>query len=364
MKKRVAIVLALAVAGLFVLAPWQPSRPSGPPLVEPSEEALRIHRESIVIDLHVDTLIWPRDLNRESDSGHLDFPRMRKGGLDGAAFTIPTRFFGLAGLKAMRDARPPKTWFSPWERYRYQVEAMRSFVASAKGRVRIATSPDEIRRNHREGVLSVFHGIEGAHALEGDLSRVHRLASDGVVFIGLVHLWRNDFGAGSFGPDGGLTDLGRELIDTMNEAGLMVDLAHADSKTFDEALERTRLPPMVSHTGARAVHDTWRNLSDEQIRTVAKRNGVIGVMLVPPALDQLDLFEAFRHLAHIVDVGGEECAAIGSDFDGTWKAPIDVTGLPQLTELMLRAGWGEGRIKKILGENVLRVLEERDRSNF
>jgi microsomal dipeptidase-like Zn-dependent dipeptidase len=80
-------------------------------------------------------------------------------------------------------------------------------------------------------------------------------------------------------------------------------------------------------------------------------------MVVPPALDRADLFEAFRHLAHIVEVGGEECAAVGSDFDGYWTAPIDVTGLPQLTELMVRAGWSEGRIKKILGENVLRILE-------
>ena len=104
---------------------------------------------------------------------------------------------------------------------------MQTFIASANGSVRIATSPDEIRRNHREGILSVFHGIEGAHALEGDLARVRRVATDGVAFIGLVHLWRNDFGASSFGPGGGLTDLGRALIDEMNEAGLLVDLAHA-----------------------------------------------------------------------------------------------------------------------------------------
>jgi microsomal dipeptidase-like Zn-dependent dipeptidase len=360
MKKRLATLFLLVLVGIAVFAPWRPSRPNEPAAVEPGGEALRIHRDSIVIDLHVDALIWPRDLNREGDYGHLDFPRMRRGGIDAAAFTIPTRFFRLAGLKAMRDGQPPRTWFSPWERYRHQVEAMRRFITSASGTVRIATSPDEIRRNHREGILSVLHGIEGAHALEGDLSRVSRVATDGVVFIGIVHLWRNDFGAGSFGPGGGLTDLGRALIEKMNEVGLLVDLAHAGPKTFDEALERTRLPPIVSHTGARTINDTWRNLSDDQIRAVAKRKGVIGVMVVPPALDQPDLNEAFRHLAHIVDIGGEECAAIGSDFDGYWKAPIDATGLPQLTELMVRAGWSEGRIKRILGENVLRVLGKRE----
>ena len=103
----------LMLIGLVVLAPWQPSRPNDPTLVEPGEETLRIHRESIVIDLHVDTLLWPRDLNRESDKGHLDFPRMREGGLDASVFTIPTRFFGLAGLKSLRDGWPSETWFSP-----------------------------------------------------------------------------------------------------------------------------------------------------------------------------------------------------------------------------------------------------------
>ncbi len=188
-----------------------------------------------------------------------------------------------------------------------------------------------------------------------------RVAKDGVIFIGLVHLWRNDFGASSMGPGGGLTELGRALIDEMNEAGLLVDLAHAGPTTFDEALEQTRFPPIVSHSGARAVHNTWRNLNDTQIRAIAERDGVIGIMVVPPALDAPDLFEAFRHLAHIVDVGGEDCAALGTDFDGYWQAPIDVTGLPQLTELMVRTGWSETRIKKILGENVLRVLGDRKR---
>lgn len=203
----------------------------------------------------MDSLIWPRDLAVEGTTGHVDFPRMRRGGLDAAAFTIPTRFFGLAGFKAFHDLRPPATWFSAWER-------------------------------------------------------------------------------------------------------LMVDLAHAGPKTFDDALAQTRLPPIVSHAGARAVHDTWRNLSDGQIRAVAQRGGVIGVMLVPPALDRPDLFEALEHLAHIVEVGGEDVAALGSDLDGYMRAPIDASGLAQLTELMLRAGWSALRIRKILGENVLRVMGE------
>ncbi len=139
----------------------------------------------------------------------------------------------------------------------------------------------------------------------------------------------------------------------------MVDLAHAGAETFDAAIELTTLPPLVSHAGARAVHDTWRNLSDRQIRGVARRGGVIGVMLAPPALERPDLREAVDHIAHIIDVGGENVAALGSDFDGYVEAPTDVAGLLQLTELMLRRGWRKERIRKVLGENVLRLLSER-----
>jgi membrane dipeptidase len=142
----------------------------------------------------------------------------------------------------------------------------------------------------------------------------------------------------------------------MNAEAIHVDLAHASPRTFEEALERTTLPPIVSHTGVLSVHDTWRNLSDDQIRAVARKGGVIGVMLATPALERVSLEEAMEHLAHVVDVGGEDVAALGSDFDGYVDAPIDASRLPQLTELMLRRGWSEERIRKVLGENVLRVL--------
>jgi len=349
--------MAVLTVSFFLLG-LQPSVISQSKAVQVSAEALRIHQEAVVIDLHVDSLIWPRDLALEGTTGHLDFPKMRRGGLDAAAFTIPTRFFGLAGLKALHDLRPPATWFSAWERYRLQVSLMKSFLEASGQQATLATNPEAIRNHHEKGVLSVFHGIEGAHALGQDLTRVRQVAKDGVVFIGLVHLWKNEYGGSSFGFDGGLTHLGRRLIDQMNEVGLMIDLAHAGPKTFDAALAKTRLPPIVSHAGARAVHDTWRNLSDDQIQAIAQRGGVIGVMLVPPALDRPDLFEALEHLAHIVEVGGEDVAALGSDLDGYMRAPIDASGLAQLTELMLRAGWSALRIRKILGENVLRVMDE------
>ena len=345
---------ALVLLFAFFLIDIEPDFEAPPLALEISEGARRLHAESIVIDLHVDSLLWPRDLSLSEEGGHVDFPRMRQGGLDAAAFTIPTRFLGVAGLKAFHDLWPPATWSSPWERLLYQLDETRSWTDAF-----LATDSAAIRRNHAAGKLSYFHGVEGAHALEAELSRVSELRNRGVLFIGLVHLSDNEIGCSSSGSDCGLTELGRKLIGEMNGSGVLVDLAHASTKTFFEAVALTTLPPIVSHTGVRSVHDSWRNLGDDQIRAVAERGGVIGVMLAPPALREPSLEEAVRHIEHVLEVGGEEAAAIGSDFDGYVHPAIDASGLPALTELLLRRGFSEERVRKILGENALRVLEAR-----
>jgi len=352
--RRTLVLTGAAFAGLLALffaVDLEPRfRPKRPP-VRVSPRARALHRDALVVDLHADSLLWPRELDDGGAGGQVDFPRMREGGLDAVALTLPTRFFGVAGLKALHDRWPVRSWFSPWERLRVQLAKAATFRGA-----RLATTPREIRETALEGGLSFFHGVEGAHGLGRDLSRVRDLRERGVLFIGPVHLSGNAYGGSSSGRDRGLSELGRDLVREMNREGVLVDLAHASEKTFFEALALTELPPLVSHAGARAVHDTWRNLSDAQIRAVAERGGVVGVMLAPPALREASLEEALAHLAHVIEIGGEDAAAIGSDFDGYVAPPIDASGLPQLTELMLRAGFGEPRIRKVLGENALRVL--------
>lgn len=345
-----AIALAALLALFFAIDLEPRFRPQGAP-IDVSSRARALHDEALVVDLHVDSLLWPRDLDRRGDRGHVDGPRMREGGLDAVALTLPTRFFGVAGVKALHDRWPPRAWLSPWERLTMQLQK-----AASLREARLATTPAELRENARRGSLSFFHGIEGAHALGRDLSRVGPLRDRGVLFIAPVHLSDNAFGGSASGLGRGLTALGRELLEAMNREAVLLDLAHASEKTFFEAIALTELPPLVSHAGARGVHDTWRNLTDAQIRAVADRGGIVGVMLAPPALREPSLEEAVRHLAYVIHVGGEDAAAIGSDFDGYVRPPIDAAGLPQLTELMLRAGFGETRIRKVLGENALRVL--------
>ncbi len=348
-------VLALIIAcALFFAFNPEPSFRPAPIDIEISERARRLHDEAVVIDLHVDSLLWRRDLRLADQGGQVDFPRMRAGGLDVAAFTIPTAFFGVAGLKAFHDRWTPRTWFSPWERLKHQLSKMAGF--EDRGAITVTADPALLRE--QKGLYG-FHGIEGAHALEADVRRVREVAARGVVFIGPVHLTNNAFGGSSSGSDRGLTALGRSLVTEMNRAGVLLDLAHASGKTFDESLALTESPPLVSHSGVRAVHDTWRNLGDDQIRAVASRGGVIGVMLAPPALRDASLEEALRHIEHVMAVGGEDAVAIGSDFDGYVTPPIGADGLPALTELMLRRGFSDERIRKVLGGNVLRLLQSR-----
>jgi membrane dipeptidase len=353
--RRLASILALAsVLVLFFAYDPEPSFSPAPLDIEVSERARRLHEDAVVIDLHVDSLLWPRDLRVAGRGGQVDFPRMRAGGLDAAAFTVATAFFGVAGLKAFHDRWPPRTWLSPWARLDHQMAALAAFANA--GAIEVTSDPDALRR--QDGLYG-FHGIEGAHALEGDVSRVRDVAARGVVFIGPVHLSDNAFGGSSSGTDRGLTELGERLVAAMNRAGVLVDLAHASSKTFAQSLALSELPPLVSHTGVRAVHDTWRNLDDDQIRAIAARGGVVGIMLAPPALAHASLDEALRHIEHVVAVGGEDVVALGSDFDGYVSPPIGADGLPALTELMLRRGFSEARIRKILGDNALRLLESR-----
>lgn len=350
-----ALALALACAIFFAFDP-EPSFHPEPIAIEISERAQQLHDDAVVVDLHVDSLLWPRDLTLADRGGQVDFPRMRAGGLDMAAFTIPTAFFGVAGLKAFHDRWPLRSWFSPWERLNHQLSRMKAYADA--GAVTVTVDPAVARE--QDGSYG-FHGIEGAHALGSDLGRVREVAARGVVFIGPVHLSDNAFGGSSSGSDRGLTELGESLLRSMNRAGVLVDLAHASRATFDESLALTELPPLVSHSGARAVHDTWRNLDDDQIRAVANRGGVIGVMLAPPALAEASLDEALQHIDHIITVAGDDAVAIGSDFDGYVTPPIGADGLPALTELMLRRGYSDARIRKILGDNALRLLNSRPR---
>jgi membrane dipeptidase len=206
-------------------------------------------------------------------------------------------------------------------------------------------------------------GIEGAHALEGDLDRVEYFARRGVRYLGLLHFSANEAGYPAYGAgrsDGsGLTAWGRDLVRRCEAASIIVDLAHINRVGFLDACAMAKRPPIVSHTGVTRAYQHWRNIDDEQIRAVAQRGGVVGIIFCPRFLGGDSIDDVVRHLGHVIDVAGEDTPALGSDWDGMIVPTPDLRDaahLPLLTDALLRAGFGERAIAKVLRGNALRVL--------
>lgn len=289
-------------------------------------------------------------LPRAAFGGHLDLPRMREGGMGG-------QFFGLVSLPVARSGLA--------RAIDEQIDLLDSLVAAHPERVRKARTAADIERARADGAIGALLGIEGAHALEGDLDRVDHFAHRGVRYLGLLHFSSNEAGYPAYGKgrrDGeGLTRWGKELVRRCEERGVLVDLAHINREGFLDACRIARRPVIVSHTGVSGAHPHWRNIDDDQLRAVADLGGVIGIIFVPGYLGGGGIDAVVRHIEHVTRVAGEDAPALGSDWDGMvvpTPALRDASCLPRLTDALLAAGLSERAIGKLLRENVMRILRE------
>lgn len=329
-----------------------------------SDAARAIHAESPAIDLHADTLMWSRwidyDLHKPHEpplpfaalGGHVDLPRMREGGLG-------AQFFGLVSLPLAERGRGMA------RAVHEQIDALDRQVEHRPGALRLVRKAAEVERCRADGVIGALLGIEGAHALEGSLDNVTAFARRGVRYIGLLHFSANEAGYPAYGRGkrdaDGLTRWGFELVERCAAEGVLVDLAHINKRGFLDACRIAERPPIVSHTGVLGAYEHWRNIDDEQLRAVADRGGVIGVIFCPRFVGGDGLAPVVAHLKHIVDVVGEDVPALGSDWDGfiiPSKPLQDPRGLPLLTDALLEAGFSARTVAKILRHNVMRVLDE------
>jgi membrane dipeptidase len=330
--------------------------------VEVSAEAAAAHAAALVVDLHNDVLTKLThsryDFAREHPPASfynplrldLDLPRIKRGGIDALGCLM------FAGFRFDSGRR----------RFWRQLDRARELAADHPDAITLARNSDEIRAAHEAGRLALFLGVEGSYAIDDDVEAgVGRLAEAGVCFLG--PLWERDSAAGAScrtAPerDGGLTDQGRVLVRACNQAGIRLDVAHASQKTFWDLIECSRTPPFSSHSGAAGVYPHPRNLTDDQIRAVAERGGVVGVIFVAPYLASgtfCTLERIADHIEHVARVGGEDCVALGSDFDGFLPLPRglrDAADLPRLTEILWRRGWRAPALNKVLGENALRYF--------
>jgi membrane dipeptidase len=340
-----------------------------------SARALHLHQQLTIADLHADSLLWGRDLLERSTYGHVDIPRMADGNVALQVFSLPTK--SPAGLNiesnldkndlifwlAIVDRWPPATWNSLTERALYQARRLHRFAGGSHGGfVVIENSADlssYLERRRLNGRLTAgLLSIEGAHALDGKLENLDVLYRAGYRMMSPSHFFDTDIGGSSAGVHkAGLTDKGREWVRHMEARHMIVDLAHASARTIDDVLAIANRPVVVSHTGVKGTCNNNRNLSDDQIRAVAAKGGLIGIGYWDTATCGSDARAIVKAMRYVSDRVGVEHVALGSDFDGAITAPFDATGLVEITDAMLEAGYSEQEIHAIMGENVMNFLK-------
>jgi membrane dipeptidase len=332
-----------------------------------SHEAVDLYVASDVIDLHIDSFIWSRlagyDLTRRHTLGPLggrffrqvDFPRIREARVTGATWVITTNI-------GRRSPWRGRTFFR-------NLEALVATFARAESDFAVVRTAAEYRAARALGKHGAFIGVQGGNAFDENLAWVDAIPDGLVLRVTLVHLLTSSLGGTSsplrLGSSAGLSTTGRALVERLNARKIFVDLAHVSREGFFDALEvhdKTQ-PVLVTHTGVSGVHPHWRNLDDEQLRAVARTGGTVGIMyqagFLGPSHFGGRAAAVVDHLAHIVNVVGEDHASLGSDWDGMIVPPVDMPScleLPKLVQIMLDRGFSPERVQKILGGNFLRVV--------
>jgi microsomal dipeptidase-like Zn-dependent dipeptidase len=216
-----------------------------------------------------------------------------------------------------------------------------------------------VERRRTEKVTGGWLGIEGAHALDGRPENVDALYDAGFRMMSPSHFFDNDIGGSAHGVEQyGLTEKGRDVIRRMESKGMLVDVAHASSQTVDDVLAMATRPVVVSHTGVKGTCDNERNLTDEQLRAIAKTGGVIGIGFWDTAVCGEDAGSIARAVRYAANVAGIDHVALGSDFDGSVRVPFDTSGEALITEALLGEGFTDEEIGKIMGGNILALLSE------
>jgi microsomal dipeptidase-like Zn-dependent dipeptidase len=381
-RRRLAIfVVVLGIAAAFV---WQlpelVDERQNKILVKPpysvSDKALVLHRQLTVVDLHADSLLWGRDLLDRDTIGHVDIPRLADGNVALQIFSLPTKTpRGLniernddktdnITLLAIAERWPIATWNSLTQRALYQARRLHQFANGSRGGFVVIQSSADLanylgRRAQNRNLTAGLLSIEGAHALDGKLENLDALYGAGYRMMSPSHFFDNDIGGAAAGVGKiGLTDKGREWVRQMEARHMIVDLAHASPKTIDDVLAVATRPVVVSHTGVKGTCNNNRNLSDEQIRAIAAKGGLIGIGYWDTATCGTDAKAIVRAMRYVSNIVGAEHLALGSDFDGAVTEPFDTTGLAKITEAMQQAGFSEAEIRMVMGENAVKFLLE------
>jgi membrane dipeptidase len=367
-----------------------------------SDKAKKLHFSSIVIDTHDDTtqrLLDPHfDLAARHADGNIDIPRMRDGGLSAIFFSIwiPGKILGPEAVKKALD----------------QIDAVRETVRKNPNDLILATTAADVRTAKKQNKIAALMGVEGGHMMGNDLAALRTFAALGVRYMTLTHMENNEWADSSTDKPAhnGLTEFGKDVVREMNRLGIIVDISHVSDKTFYDALAVSKAPVFASHSSCRTLCNAARNMTDDMIRDLAKHGGVIQInyhvgfisqefrdyeaahpdaekeineeikkrcgdnesckyvagdqvvrdFMNAGKLPKVDWTLIVEHIDHAAKIAGVDHVGLGSDFDGAIM-PLgmqDVSHIPQITDALLKKGYSESDIRKILGENTLRVLAD------
>ena len=363
-----------------------------------AERARRIQSAVIGIDSHIDTLqrvlMEHVDLGHRLPDGEADLPRLRDGGMHAPFFAlwVPTFYKGSEAVRRTLDLR----------------DAMQSVLDRYPDQIELALSAADVERIVAGHKIAAVLTIEGGHQIADDLAVLRMYQRIGIRSMTLTHFRNNNWGDSSTdkAQHNGLTEFGKEVVREMNRIGMIVDISHVSDKTFFDALAVTTKPVIASHSSCRALSSLPRNMTDDMLRALAKNGGVIGINFGGGFLSQKEadvtlrdinrigasepnltgkelddyttkmhihnnwahpkpttarLDDVVAHIDHVVKIAGIDHVGIGSDFDGIAEVPIgleDESKMPHLTAALLKKGYSEADIKKIMGGNTLRVMRE------
>jgi membrane dipeptidase len=391
---RLRILPVGALAVCLIVAALASSHPSSRQTGDPSAgRARKIHFSSIVLDTHIDTtpkLQTDWKFTEEHKDGAIDLPRMKAGGLNALFFSIYMSGT-VTGPKAVNDSLE-------------RIAAVRKLAEDLRDQVALCVTADQVRKARKQGKVAALMGMEGGHMINNSLPVLRMYAQLGVRYLTLTHSINTDWAdsSGDQPKHNGLTDFGKDVVRELNRLGVMVDISHVSDKTFWDALGVSSAPMIASHSSCRAISGHARNMTDDMIKALAEKGGVIQINYLDQFIDN-DLYEYFKkaqplqrelaakypgfenaqkrrdevakqfgpapkvswekiieHIDHAVKIAGIDHVGLGSDFDGGSmpEGMRDVTALPKITEALLAKGYRESDIRKILGGNTLRLLEQ------
>ena len=367
--------------------------------------AHKLHFSSIVLDTHDDTtqrfFSKSYDLAKRNGDGHIDIPRMREGGMNAIFFSIwiDGRITGPPAIQKALD----------------QIDAVHENVRRNLKEMVFCRTAEDIRRAHKDGKIAALIGVEGGHMIGNDIRMVRIFGELGVRYMTLSHFYNDEWADSSTDKPAhnGLTDYGKDIVREMNRQGIMVDISHVSDKTFYDALEVSKAPLIASHSSCRALCNHPRDMTDDMIKALAAKGGVIQINYEKSFIDQaykdasdkltggvVAQFDQLKkqcgdddeclgkkmnemekqataegklphvtweriidHIDHVVKLVGPDHVGLGSDFDGATmpEGMDDCTHLPKITEALMRKGYSDGDIRNILGGNILRVMEANEK---